>query len=373
MGRFRVSPARTAGLGRAWARQIVDHECCTRFFRVVHRPARAAAAGPRDRSLADGRLPADATRDACPLPGILTSELSQSRLTARRGATESRRFLRLTPPAGGRFTFPRPRKRLHAAAGCCRTVACVWNRTHVPIASATAASAAVSDAGFFVYIYARRPNSPTSSITPHSIRKSRTGPILSRLISRSGLELVNGPDVRAERQQLAAAYAARPPSPGKTPTPGTVPRRNAHPTSTSSGTSPPTPRAARASAACCSCSAGSDAVARIMNTVGHIVHEPHQRRDDPRHLRRLHHRCRGRSDLLRARRPRGTHPGGGRERPETLGAPTPIADGGLLEDVIPFPGRRERWKKPWSSSSPITSASPTRGPVASSICSRARA
>ena len=44
-------------------------------------------------------------------------------------------------------------------------------------------------------------------VTPHSIRKSRTGPILSRLISRSGLDLVDA-RMFAPSRELAEAYAA---------------------------------------------------------------------------------------------------------------------------------------------------------------------
>ncbi len=37
-------------------------------------------------------------------------------------------------------------------------------------------------------------------VTPYSMRKSRTGGIISRLISRTGLDLVARTDVRTERR-----------------------------------------------------------------------------------------------------------------------------------------------------------------------------
>ena len=105
-------------------------------------------------------------------------------------------------------------------------------------------------------------------VTPHSIRKSRTGPILSRLISRSGLDLVDA-RMFAPSRELAEAYAATAvtddPNPRHRATQELIRRyilNNLAPD-------------AKGQRARCLMLVfrGQDAVTRIMNVVGHIVHE----------------------------------------------------------------------------------------------------
>lgn len=169
-------------------------------------------------------------------------------------------------------------------------------------------------------------------VTPHTIRKSRTGPILSRLLSRSGLDLV-GARMFAPSQALAEAYAQ-----------------------TAVDDADPNPRhratqhlireyvlkslAPAADGARSRCLLlvfkGPDAVSRLMNTVGHIVHE------------------RTSAETIRDTYGDYIEDGAGQVsyfEPAVLAAPTEAAvrrdlelwsrfsgeDGGLLEDVIPFP------------------------------------
>ena len=164
------------------------------------------------------------------------------------------------------------------------------------------------------------------------MRKSRTGPILSRLISRSGLKLV-GARMFAPRRELAETYAATAiaeddPTPRHRATQGRIREyilQNL------------TPDAEGRRQRCLMLVfQGPDAVSVIMNTVGHIVH--------------------GRTSAETIRDTYGdyiTDAGGGVTyfEPAVLAAPTPAAvesglklwakfsdaDGGLLGDVIPFP------------------------------------
>ena len=169
-------------------------------------------------------------------------------------------------------------------------------------------------------------------VTPHSIRKSRTGPILSRLISRSGLELVSA-RMFAPHQELAEEYAATAVS-EEDPNPrhrATQERIRDYILQSLA------PDAEGHRQRCLLLVfRGPDAVARIMNTVGHIVH--------------------GRTSAETIRDTYGdyiTDSIGGVTyfEPAVLAAPTAAAvenglrlwakhsdtDGGLLEDVIPFP------------------------------------
>ena len=169
-------------------------------------------------------------------------------------------------------------------------------------------------------------------VTPHSIRKSRTGPILSRLISRSGLELVSA-RMFAPHKELAAAYAATAiseddPNPRHRATQEHIREyilRHLAP-------------GAEGHRARCLMLVfrGSDAVARIMNTVGHIVHG----RTSAETIRDTY------GDYVTDAAGHVTY-----FEPAVLAAPTAAAvesglklwakysdaDGGLLDDVIPFP------------------------------------
>ncbi len=168
-------------------------------------------------------------------------------------------------------------------------------------------------------------------ITPHSIRKSRTGPILSRLISRSGLDLVDA-RMFAPSRELAEAYAATAvtddPKPSHRATQELIREYILkHLASDEAG------RKARCLMLVFS---GPDAVARIMNTVGHIVHE----RTSAETIRDTY------GDYIADAAGNVTY-----FEPAVLAAPSAAAvesglklwasysdtDGGLLEDVIPFP------------------------------------
>ncbi len=168
-------------------------------------------------------------------------------------------------------------------------------------------------------------------ITPHSIRKSRTGPILSRLISRSGLDLVDA-RMFAPSRELAEAYAATAvtddPNPRHRATQELI--RQYILTQLA-------PDAAGRKARCLMLVfSGSDAVGRIMNTVGHIVHG----RASAETIRDTY------GDYIADASGHVTY-----FEPAVLAAPTAAAvenglklwasysdqDGGLLEDVIPFP------------------------------------
>ena len=168
-------------------------------------------------------------------------------------------------------------------------------------------------------------------ITPHSIRKSRTGPILSRLISRSGLDLVDA-RMFAPSHELAEAYAAtavtEDPNPRHRATQELI--RQYILTQLA-------PDAAGRKARCLMLVfSGPDAVLRIMNTVGHIVHE----RTSAETIRDTY------GDYIADAAGNVTY-----FEPAVLAAPTTAAvesglklwasysdkDGGLLEDVILFP------------------------------------
>ncbi len=169
-------------------------------------------------------------------------------------------------------------------------------------------------------------------VTPHSIRKSRTGPILSRLLSRSGLELVSA-RMFAPHKELAEAYAATAiseddPNPRHRATQEHIRAyilRHLAPDS-------------EGHRARCLMLVfrGPDAVARIMNTVGHIVHG----RTSAETIRDTY------GDYVTDAAGHVTY-----FEPAVLAAPTAAAvesglklwakysdaDGGLLDDVIPFP------------------------------------
>ncbi len=168
-------------------------------------------------------------------------------------------------------------------------------------------------------------------ITPHSVRKSRTGPILSRLLSRSGLELV-GAWMFAPSEELARAYAetavTEDPNPRHRATQALIQdyiRTQLAPDADG--------RRARCLMLVLR---GPDAVARIMHTVGHIVHE----RTSAETIRDTY------GDYVTAASGAVTY-----FEPAVLAAPTAQAvenglklwaahsdrDGGVLEDVIPFP------------------------------------
>ena len=105
-------------------------------------------------------------------------------------------------------------------------------------------------------------------VTPHSIRKSRTGPILSRLTSRSGLDLVDA-RMFAPSRELAEAYAAMAvnddPNPRHRATQELIRDyivRNFAPSDEG-----------KYARCLLLVYRGPEAVSRIMNVVGHIVHE----------------------------------------------------------------------------------------------------
>jgi nucleoside diphosphate kinase len=168
-------------------------------------------------------------------------------------------------------------------------------------------------------------------VTPHSIRKSRTGPIISRLLSRSGLDLVRA-RMFAPSAALAQAYSEcalqDDPNPRHRATQELIRQyivRELGPDAEGNR-----------------CRAlmlvfrGPDAVSRVMNTVGHIVHE----RTSAETIRDTY------GDYITDAEGKVTY-----FEPAVLAAPTAAAvktdlelwakysdsDGGLLEEVIPFP------------------------------------
>ncbi len=168
-------------------------------------------------------------------------------------------------------------------------------------------------------------------ITPHSIRKSRTGPILSRLLSRSGLELV-GAWMFAPSQELAEAYAqtavTEDPNPRHRATQGLIQdyiRTQLAPAGDG-----------RRVRCLLLVFRGQEAVSRIMNTVGHIVHE----RTSAETIRDTY------GDYIASASGNVTY-----FEPAVLAAPTAQAvesglklwaaysdhDGGILDNVILFP------------------------------------
>ena len=168
-------------------------------------------------------------------------------------------------------------------------------------------------------------------VTPHTIRKSRTGPILSRLISRSGLDLVDA-RMFAPSRELAEAYAATAmtddPNPRHRATQELIRRYILQ-------NFPPDKNGRRARCLML-VFRGADAVMRIMNVVGHIVHE------------------RTRAETIRDTYGDYIADASGNVsyfEPAVLAAPTPGAvasglklwasysdtDGGVLDEVIPFP------------------------------------
>lgn len=105
-------------------------------------------------------------------------------------------------------------------------------------------------------------------VTPHTIRKSRTGPVLSRLISRSGLDLV-GARLYAPSKELAEAYAATAISEDANPRHRATQELIREYILNHIG-----PDAEGRRQRCLLLVfRGDDAVTRLMNTVGHIVHE----------------------------------------------------------------------------------------------------
>ena len=104
--------------------------------------------------------------------------------------------------------------------------------------------------------------------TPHSMRKSRTGPILSRLLSRSGLDLVRA-RMFAPSAELAEAYARTvvndDPNPRHRATQEHIRKYVIEQLAPDSE--------GNRQRCLLLVFRGPDAVARLMNTVGHIVHE----------------------------------------------------------------------------------------------------
>ncbi len=168
-------------------------------------------------------------------------------------------------------------------------------------------------------------------VTPHSIRKSRTGPILSRLISRSGLDLADA-RMFAPSRELAEAYAATAvtddPNPRHRATQELIRQyilNNLAPS-------------AKGQRARCLMLVfrGQEAVTRIMNVVGHIVHE----RTSAETIRDTY------GDYIVDASGNCTY-----FEPAVLAAPSAQAvasglklwasysdqDGGVLDEVIPFP------------------------------------
>ena len=168
-------------------------------------------------------------------------------------------------------------------------------------------------------------------ITPHSIRKSRTGPILSRLLSRSGLELVAA-WMFAPSAGLAEEYAKTAvtddPNPRHRATQALIQQYiRKHLAPDAEG---------RRARCLLLVFRGLDAVARIMNTVGHIVHE----RTSAETIRDTY------GDYIADAAGEVAY-----FEPAVLAAPTAAAvesglklwasysdrDGGVLDEVIPFP------------------------------------
>jgi nucleoside diphosphate kinase len=168
-------------------------------------------------------------------------------------------------------------------------------------------------------------------VTPHSIRKSRTGPILSRLLSRSGLDLV-GARMFAPSAELAKAYSESVVNDDPNPRHRATQQLLREYILTHLG-----PNAEGRRVRCLLLIfQGADAVARLMHTVGHIVHE----RTSAETIRDTY------GDYIADDDGRVSY-----FEPAVLAAPTPEAvradltlfaqysetDGGLLEDVVPFP------------------------------------
>jgi nucleoside diphosphate kinase len=168
-------------------------------------------------------------------------------------------------------------------------------------------------------------------VTPHSIRKSRTGPILSRLLSRSGLDLVRA-RMFAPSAELAQAYAQTvvndDPNPRHRATQSLIQKYILEQLA---------PDAEGHRQRCLLLVfRGPDAVARLMNTVGHIVHE----RTSAETIRDTY------GDYVTDAAGECTY-----FEPAVLAAPAPASveadlklwaeysdrDGGLLENIIPFP------------------------------------
>ena len=169
-------------------------------------------------------------------------------------------------------------------------------------------------------------------VTPHTIRKSRTGPILSRLLSRSGLELV-GARLFAPHRELAEAYAASAISdddanPRHRATQGLIREyilKNLAPDADG-----------HRRRCLMLVLRGPDAVSRVMSTVGHIVHG----RSSAETIRDTY------GDYVTDKDGNVTY-----FEPAVLAAPTAKAvesglrlwaqhsdtDGGLLGDVVTFP------------------------------------
>ena len=168
-------------------------------------------------------------------------------------------------------------------------------------------------------------------VTPHSIRKSRTGPILSRLLSRSGLDLVRA-RMFAPSAELARDYARMvvndDPNPRHRATQALIQKYILEQLA---------PDAEGHRQRCLLLVfRGPDAVSRLMNTVGHIVHE----RTSAETIRDTY------GDYVTDASGEVTY-----FEPAVLAAPGIAsveadlklwagysdADGGLLEKVIPFP------------------------------------
>ncbi len=195
-------------------------------------------------------------------------------------------------------------------------------------------------------------------VTPHTIRKSRTGPILSRLISRSGLDLV-GARMFAPSKELAEAYAA------------TVINDDPNPRHRATQllireyiVSQIGPDADGRRRRCLLLVfRGPDAVARLMNTVGHIVHE----RTSAETIRDTYGdyvvNGRGRVHLFRAGRARRARPQPRCSATCSSGRRTRTPTAGCWKTSSRFlPKRRSRRRS--CSSSRTTSASPTPAPAA---------
>ena len=168
-------------------------------------------------------------------------------------------------------------------------------------------------------------------VTPHTIRKSRTGPVLSRLISRSGLLLV-GARMFAPSKELAEAYATTAISDDANPRHRATQELIREYVLTHIG-----PDANGRRRRCLLLIfKGDDAVSRMMNTVGHIVHE----RTSAETIRDTY------GDYIVDASGVCTY-----FEPAVLAAPSAAAvesglklwasysdsDGGLLDNVIPFP------------------------------------
>ena len=168
-------------------------------------------------------------------------------------------------------------------------------------------------------------------VTPHTIRKSRTGPILSRLISRSGLELADA-RMFAPSRELAKEYAATAVTEDNNPR-----HRATQELIREYILQNLAPDADGHKARCLMLIfRGPDAVSRIMNVVGHIVHE----RTSAETIRDTY------GDYITDIAGKVTY-----FEPAVLAAPTPAAvesglklwakysdsDGGLLENVVQFP------------------------------------